>query len=323
MNELKITILDAATLGGDIDLSAFERYGEVEIHEYTSAADVPALSAGCDILITNKAPVGKDSIAASSRLKLICVAATGANNIDIGCCREKGVAVANAAGYSTASVVQHTFSMALYLIGSTRYYDDYVRSGEYSKNKIFSHAGRPFNEIAAMKWGVIGLGAIGSGVAKIASAFGASVSYYSTSGKNINGEYKSEGLDELLKSSDMVSIHAPLNEKTKDLIRYRELSMMKPSAVILNVGRGGIINETDLVRALNEKKIRAAGLDVMESEPLAPQSPLHEVDDGERLLITPHMAWTSVEARKRLVNEIALNIEFFLKGERRNRLDLK
>lgn len=320
---MKIAILDAATLGGDIDLSAFERYGEVEIHGYTPADAVPAISAGCDILITNKVPVGKAAIDASPRLKLVCVAATGANNIDIGYCREKGVAVANAAGYSTASVVQHTFSMALYLIGSTRYYDDYVRSGEYSRNKIFSHTGRPFNEIAAMKWGVIGLGAIGSGVAKIASAFSAAVSYYSTSGKNTGREYKNECLDELLKTSDIVSIHAPLNEKTKDLIRYRELSMMKQSAVILNLGRGGIINETDLVRALNEKKIRAAGVDVMESEPLSPQSPLLAIDDRERLLITPHTAWTSVEARKRLVTEIALNIEFFLKGECRNRLDLK
>jgi len=323
VKKLKIAILDAATLGGDIDLSAFKKYGEVEIYEYTAARDVLSRSAGRDILITNKVPVGKDTIDSSPCLKLICVAATGANNIDIKYCREKGVAVANVAGYSTSSVVQHTFSMALYLIGSTRYYDDFVRNGEYSKSQIFSHTGRPFNEICSMKWGVIGLGAIGSGVAKVASAFGAAVSYYSTSGKNQSREYKSEGLEELLKTSDIISIHAPLNEKTKDLIRFQQLSMMKPTAIILNLGRGGIINEADLVRALDEKKIRAAGLDVMESEPPSPESRLFKVADLERLLITPHIAWTSVEARKRLVHEIALNIDFFLNGECRNRLDLK
>ncbi len=323
MKKLKIAILDAATLGADIDLSAFEKYGEVASHQYTGAGDILSRSAGCDILITNKVPIGREVIDSSPGLKLICVAATGANIIDIKYCSEKGVAVANAAGYSTASVVQHTFSMALYLIGSTRYYDDYVRSGEYSKSHIFSCTDRPFNEICSMKWGIIGLGAIGSGVAKMASAFGADVSYYSTSGKNLGREYKTAALEELLKNSDIVSIHSPLNERTKGLIGCRELSMMKPSAIILNLGRGGIINETDLARALNEKKIRAAGLDVMESEPLSHESPLINVADRERLLITPHIAWTSVEARKRLVSEIDLNIEFFLKGEKRNRLDQK
>ena len=320
---MRIVILDAKTLGDDIDLEIFSQFGDVEIYPTTSPAELYERIEDADIIITNKVVIDRDAINAARNLKLICEAATGYNNIDVLYAKEKGIAVTNVAGYSTESVVQTTFGMLFYLLMHLRYYDDYVKSGEYAKSDIFTHLGRPFWEIHGKRWGIIGLGTIGRRVAEVAESFGCDVIYYSTSGVERPEKYPRYPLDELLKTSDIVSIHAPLNEKTKNLITINELQLMKENAILLNLGRGGIVNEKDLAIALDSDMIGGAGLDVLEKEPIDPENPLLKIKNKEKLLITPHIAWTSIEARKRLVNEIVENIRAFLNGEIRNRVDLK
>ena len=317
---MKLAILDAKTLGSDIDLSGFSQFGEVEIYETTKPEETLERVKDKDIVVTNKVVIDKNIMDNSPNLKLICVAATGVNNIDVEYAKKKGIQVRNVAGYSTESVVQHTFAMLFYLLESLRYYDDYVKSGEYAKSDIFTHLGKPFWEIRGKTWGIIGLGTIGRRVADVASAFGANVIYYSTSGVERKEKYPRVSLDELLKTSDIVSIHAPLNEKTKGLIGYEQIKLMKPTAYLLNLGRGGIVVEEDLAKALDENLIAGAALDVLEKEPITEDNPLLKIKNKEKLFITPHIAWTSVEARKTLVNEIIENIKAFLEGKDRNRV---
>ena len=317
---MKIAILDAKTLGNDIDLSGFNQFGDVEIYETTKPNETLERVKDKDIIITNKVVIDKNIMDNAPSLKLICVAATGVNNIDVEYAKQKGIQVRNVAGYSTESVVQHTFAMLFYLLESLRYYDDYVKSGEYAKSDIFTHLGKPFWEIKGKTWGIIGLGTIGRRVAEVASSFGAKVIYYSTSGVDRPEKYPRVSLEELLKTSDIVSIHAPLNEKTKGLIGYEQIKLMKPNAYLLNLGRGGIVIEEDLAKALDENLIAGAGLDVLEKEPITEDNPLLKIKNKEKLFITPHIAWTSIEARKTLVNEIIENIKAFLEGKDRNRV---
>ncbi|MGC8868766.1 MAG: D-2-hydroxyacid dehydrogenase [Sulfurihydrogenibium sp.] len=318
---MKLAILDAATLGEDVNLDIFKDFGYLEIYPITATKEETIERVkDKNIIITNKVVIDKDVMDNAPNLKLICVAATGYNNIDINYAKQKGIAVTNVAGYSTNSVVQHTFAMLFYLLENLRYYDDYVKSGEYSKSPIFTHIGRPFWEISGKTWGIIGLGTIGKKVAQVAESFGCDVIYYSTSGKNLSQSYPHKALDELLSVSDIVSIHAPLNENTKNLITYDKIKLMKKTAILLNLGRGGIVNEKDLAKAIDEGLIAAAGLDVLEKEPISPDNPLLSIKNKDRLLITPHIAWTSLEARQTLVKEIYLNIEAFIRGKQRNRV---
>jgi len=318
---MKLAILDAATLGDDVNLDIFRDFGHLEIYQIAnSKQETIERVKDKTIIITNKVIIDKEVMNNAPYLKLICVAATGYNNVDIDYAKQKGIAVTNVSGYSTDSVVQHTFAMLFYLLESLRYYDDYVKSREYAKSPIFTHLGRPFWEISGKVWGIIGLGTIGQKVAQVAESFGCDVIYYSTSGKNFNPNYTHKGLDELLSTSDIVSIHAPLNQNTKNLITYEKLKLMKKSAILLNLGRGRIVNEADLAKALDEGLIAAAGLDVLEKEPIDSNNPLLHIKNKDRLLITPHIAWTSIEARNKLVKEIYLNIESFLRGKERNRI---
>lgn len=317
---MKIAILDASTLGDDIDLTVFKDFGYLEIYPVTSSEERIERVRDKNIIITNKVVIDKEVIDNAPNLKLICVAATGYNNIDIEYAKQKGIAVTNVAGYSTDSVVQHTFAMLFYLLENIRYYDEYVKSGEYSKSPIFTNLSRPFYEIKGKTWGIIGLGTIGKAVGRVAKAFGCNVIYYSTSGSNVDPEFERHQLDTLLSISDIVSIHAPLNQNTINLITYDKLKLMKKTAILLNLGRGRIVNEEDLAKALDENIIMAAGLDVLEKEPIEKDNPLLKIKNKEKLLITPHIAWTSIEARQRLVNEIYLNIKAFLQGKQRNRV---
>ncbi|MCX7761065.1 MAG: D-2-hydroxyacid dehydrogenase [Hydrogenothermaceae bacterium] len=317
---MKIAILDAKTLGDDVNLNIFRDFGYLEIHPTTSREETIDRVKDKNIVITNKVVIDKEVMDSAPDLKLICVAATGYNNIDINYAKQKGVAVTNVAGYSTNSVVQHTFAMLFYLLQNLRYYDEYVKSGDYSKSPIFTNLDKPFYEINGKVWGIIGLGTIGRAVGKIAKAFGCKVIYYSTSGKNIDPEFERKSFEELLSISDIISIHAPLTENTKNLITYDRIKLMKKDAILLNLGRGSIVNESDLAKALDEGLIRAAGLDVLEREPINPDNPLLKIKNRERLLITPHIAWTSIEARNKLINEIYLNIKAFSLGKERNRV---
>ena len=264
-----------------------------------------------DIVITNKVVITANMMEQTPRLKLICIAATGMNNIDLDAAKYKNIDVKNVAGYSTKSVVQHTFTMALYLLEKMAYYDHVVKSGEWENSGLFTDVSKPFYEISGKKWGIIGLGTIGKEVASIAEAFGAEVSYHSTSGENLTSAYPHKSLEFLFKDSDIISIHAPLNDNTLYLINELNLPYLKDKAILLNLGRGGIINETDLAFELDRREIYA-GLDVLETEPIDLNNRLNEVKHKERLLITPHMAWTSIEARKKLLDGIVKNIQTFM-----------
>lgn len=317
---MKILILDAATFGEDIDISKFNELGEVTVYaKSTKKEALERLEAvNPDAVITNKVVIGNDEMQAAPNLKIILEAATGYNNIDIECARTLRIKVANVAGYSTMSVVQHTFALFFYLYEKMRYYDDYVKSGEYSKSTIFTNFSNVFGELAGKTWGIVGFGHIGSRVADAARAFGCKVVYYSASGNTYDTEYEKVDLDTLLKESDIISIHAPLNQYTKDLFNYENIKKMKKSAYLINVGRGPIVNDADLAKALNEGEIAGAGLDVLTTEPMPADNPLLAIKDSNKLVITPHNAWATYEARVRLLDEIYNNLNSFINGEERN-----
>lgn len=308
---MKIVLLDTLTFG-DADLSGFTKFGEVIKHETTSLDQTLERISGADVIITNKVVITDVHMQNTPSLKLICIAATGMNNVDLEAAKQRGISVKNVAGYSTDSVIQHTFSMLFYLVGHSRYYDEYVKNGEYAKSSVFTDVSKPFFEIKNKIWGIIGLGEIGRGVAKAADAFGAHITYYSTSGQNHSRDYRQVELDELLKYSDIITIHAPLNEKTSNLLDYEQLSLCKEGAVILNLGRGGIINEDAVAKIVDEKDLYF-GLDVLTKEPIAADHPLLKVKNKENLYITPHIAWTSNEARATLMKSVVTNIEEFIK----------
>lgn len=309
---MKIVFLDADSLGSDIGYSEFEQLGEVIRYSLTSPQEVPARIADAEVIVVNKVPVNESTIGSARRLKLVCVSATGTNNLDKEYLDRRGIAWRNAAGYSTESVAQHTFAMLFYLMEGLRYYDDYVRDGGYADSPLFTHFGVPFHELGSVTWGILGLGAIGRRVADIAKAFGARVIYYSASGAPAQEGYQQVDFDTLLAESDILSIHAPLNEYTENIMDAGAFRKMKPEAILLNLGRGPIVNEADLADALNSGEIKAAGLDVLSVEPMAKNSPLFGVQDKSRLLITPHTAWAAVEARERLMKITAENIrEYF------------
>lgn len=317
---MRICLLDAQTLGKDADLSDLMKLGDVDVYDLTDNNKVAERIKEADVVITNKVILTEENLRDAKNLKLIALTATGYNNVDIDYAKKKGIGVANVAGYSTQSVTQHTFALLFYLLEKIRLYDDYVKNKQYEQCKTFSYLAWSFNEIHGMTWGIIGMGSIGKQVAEIAKAFGAKVIYYSASGANNHEGYQRVSLAELLKLSDILSIHAPLTDKTKNLITYNELKQMKNTAILLNLARGGIVNEKDLTRALNENLIYGAGLDVLENEPIKSDNPLYAVKDQSRLLITPHIAWASIEARKTLINEVIENIKAFCSNEIRNRV---
>ena len=262
----------------------------------------------CNVLIVNKVLVTRALLDAAPELRLVCEAATGVNNIDLEACRERNIPVRNVAGYSTDSVVQTTFMHILSLMGNAPYFDNTVKDGTYSKGTLFTDVSRPYIEMKGKRIGIVGMGAIGTGVARVAEAFGMEVVYYSTSGTGHCKEWPSISLGELMSTSDVISIHAPYNERTAGLIGAGELAMMKPSAIIVNMGRGGIVDETALAEVIDNDLIGGAALDVFTKEPLPGDSPLLRTRHPEKLRFTPHTAWASTEALTRLVNCIADNI---------------
>lgn len=314
-----IVILDGKTLG-DLDFKLLEEFGEVTYYDLTKPEEVSERIKDSNIVITNKVVLNENNMKEAKNLEIIAEAATGFNNIDIEYAKSKNIAVANVAGYSTDTVVQHTFATVLHLYDKIAYYDNYVKSLEYSKSGVFTSLDRPFYDLKGKTWGIVGLGAIGRGVAKVAEAFGVNVVYYSTTGKNNNSEYKRVELYELLKDSDIISIHAPLNEKTNGLMNYENMKKMKKSALLVNMGRGPIVVEEDLRKAIDENIIGGACLDVFSVEPLSEDSELLKIKNKEKVVFTPHIAWASVDARERLFNGILENLRAFYKGEKLNRI---
>ncbi|MCS7005504.1 MAG: D-2-hydroxyacid dehydrogenase [Cytophagales bacterium] len=308
-----IVFLDTDTLELPESLKELHSIGNLILYSCTLPDQTIDRSRQADVIITNKVVISKDVIEACSNLKLICIAATGMNNVDVEYAEKKGIVVKNAVGYSTNSVAQCTFALLFELIHRVSYYDAFVKSGAYSQQPIFTHIGKGFEELTNKKFGIIGLGNIGRKVAEIATIFGARVSYFSTSGVKREEKYPSETLEQLLSTSDIVSIHAPLNERTKGLIRYKELKMMKPTSYLLNMGRGGIIVERDLYQVLEEGHLAGVALDVFEREPIDMHHPFLTIKSRERLLLTPHIAWTSLQARQRLVQIMIDHIRYFFK----------
>lgn len=310
---MKLVFLDAGTLGEDISLEGFREFGEVVIFEKTELSQVRERTRDADIVIVNKVLMNEKTLGEAPKVKLICITATGTNIVDFGYTDRLGIQVTNVKGYSTASVAQHTFALAFYLLEKLPYYDSFVKSGAYQRSDCFTHFSNVFHELEGKTWGIVGLGDIGRRVADIAKAFGCRVVYYSTSGKNNNPGYVRVEFDELLAEADVVSIHAPLNEDTRYLFDGAAFDRMKESAVLINVGRGPIVKESDLADALRQGKIQGAGLDVLELEPMEENHVLAEFGDSNRLIITPHMAWASVEARNRLIGSVLENIRGYLK----------
>lgn len=301
---MKIVFLDAKSIGEDIDLSGFDALGEVVKYDFTTDEEVPERVKDANVIIINKVNINESTIGGAKQVKMVCVTATGTNNLDKAYLESRGIIWHNVAGYSTESVAQHTFAMLFYLLEKLRYYDDYVKEERYINDTIFTHFANRFQELCGKTWGIIGLGNIGRRVAGIAKAFGCRVIYYSTSGKNHTTDYEEVDFDTLLAESDVLSVHAPLDTNTQDLMNAEAFRKMKKTAIFLNLGRGPIVVEADLADALEQGEIAAAGLDVLCKEPMSPDNPLRRIKDSEKLLITPHIGWASVEARTNLMHII-------------------
>ncbi|MCF0178113.1 MAG: D-2-hydroxyacid dehydrogenase [Bacteroidales bacterium] len=305
---LNIVFLDAATIGSAVSLEPISRLGNLTCYDNTPSDKVVERIGDNEVVIVNKLQITKEVMDACPNIKLICEAATGTNNIDVAYANAKGIPVKNVAGYSTESVVQITFMHMLSLVGHASAFDNEVKSGAYTASGCFTDVTKPFYELDGKNLGIIGLGNIGGRVASVAKAFGMNVRYFSTSGTNHSSEYPAISLEELLSTSHIVSIHAPLNFRTENMIRYQQLCMMRPDAYLINMGRGGIVNEADLARALDEGKLAGAALDVFTTEPLPADHPFMTMKRKEAIQFTPHIGWASVEARERLVVGIAKNI---------------
>ncbi|MCC8029974.1 MAG: D-2-hydroxyacid dehydrogenase [Lachnospiraceae bacterium] len=309
---MNIVFVDADTIGSDIDLSGFSELGDVTVYGSTRESEMPERIREADVIIVNKTEVNARTVGEAPRLKLVCVSATGTNNLDMEFLGRRGIAWRNVAGYSTENVAQHTFALMFALLEKLSYYDDYVKSGKYTAGESFTHFSNVFHELQSLTWGIIGLGAIGRRVADIAGMFGCHVIYYSASGSPRQKGYEQVDLDTLLETSDIVSVHAPLNESTQDLMNAEAFHKMKNSAIFINVGRGPIVVEEDLADALERGEIAAAGLDVLRTEPMTEDNPLRRFRDSTKLLITPHIAWASAEARARLMAILLEQVRDFL-----------
>ncbi|MGX2982159.1 D-2-hydroxyacid dehydrogenase [Helicobacter sp. 23-1045] len=310
---MNIVLLDAETLGST-DLSAIERLGRFSSYQKTAKKDIIKRAKDADIILTNKVVLDSATLAKLPKLKLICITATGMNNIDLEAAKKLKIAVKNVANYSTASVAQHTLACVLNAMAKLNYYDRFCKKGEWSKSAIFNHLNDNFElyELQGKSWGIIGLGNIGKAVANLALAFGANVAYFSTSGKNDDKKFKREkDLGALFKNCDIISIHAPLNESTKNLITKKELRLLKKDAILANMGRGGIVNEADLASALKKRDFYFTA-DVLEVEPMTKKHALLDKKLRAKILLTPHIAWAYKESRERLIEGVEKNIKEFL-----------
>lgn len=319
---MKLVILERNSVGTDVDVSCFEKFGEVTCYPNTVAANTSERVKDADIILANKAPLNESTLKDAPNVKLICLLATGFDNVDLAYCKSRGIKVTNVVNYCTSTVAQHTLLLALALSEKIAFYDDYVKSGAYSAQDRFSNFDRTFYDLEGKTWGIIGMGTIGRRVAGLAQAFGCRVIFYSASGKSTCTDYERVEFDTLLQESDILSLHCPLSDRTRGLINKDALSKMKETAILVNVARGPVVDTQALYDALVTDQIAGAGLDVLEQEPMAKDNPLAQIKDSTKLIITPHMAWASLESRTRLVDEVVKNIEAFLAGENRNVVNL-
>ena len=319
---MKLVILERNSVGTDVNVSCFEKFGEVTCYPNTVAANTSERVKDADIILANKAPLNESTLKDAPNVKLICLLATGFDNVDLAYCKSRSIKVTNVVNYCTSTVAQHTLLLALALSEKIAFYDDYVKSGAYSAQDRFSNFDRTFYDLEGKTWGIIGMGTIGRRVAGLAQAFGCRVIFYSASGKSTCTDYERVEFDTLLQESDILSLHCPLSDWTRGLINKDALSKMKETAILVNVARGPVVDTQALYDALVADQIAGAGLDVLEQEPMAKDNPLARIKDSSKLIITPHMAWASLESRTRLVDEVVKNIEAFLAGENRNVVNL-
>jgi len=316
---MNIVVLERNSVGPDIPVDCFEELGNVTYYKNTvSVEEVRERVKDADIIVANKSPMREESLKDAPNVKIICEFATGYDNCDLAYCKSRGIIVCNVVDYSTEMVAQHTFTLALALSQKLPHYDNYVKSGEYSAQDRFSNFDIPFYELSGKTWGIVGMGNIGKRVAKIATAFGCKVIFYSITGKSTCNDYEQVDREILFKESDFLSLHCPLSDLSRNFIDRDALRMMKKSAILINVARGPVVNNTDLYDALVAGEIAAAGLDVLEKEPLQLSNPLSKLKDSNQIIITPHLAWGSVEARTRCVQGVYNNIKAFQSGRPRN-----
>lgn len=315
---INIAVLERNSVGTDIAVDSLQNYGNVSFYWNTVEENAAEHIGNADIIVCNKVPMNEKTLKDAPNVKLICEFATGYDNVDIEYCNSRGIYVANVNNYSTDAVAQHTFALALYVLEKLSHYDQYVKSGTYAAQERFSNFDLPFFELAGKTWGIVGMGNIGQKVAQIAQSFGCRVIFYSASGKSRCTSYPQVDFKTLLAQSDILSLHCPLTDRTRNLINIDALKQMKSTAILVNVARGPVVNDVDLYTALTENIIAGAGLDVLGAEPITHDNPLGKIQDSTKLIITPHMAWASIEARKRVVQETCLNIEAFLNGTPRN-----
>ena len=310
---MKITILDSSTLGEDISLDAITKIGDTDVYENTSQSEIKDRIKDCNVVVLNKMKLGCEELSAAQKLKLICVTATGYDNVDVKYCRENGIAVCNVVGYSTDSVCLLTVSMALSLAVRLPEYDEYTKSGAYTRSGLQNMLSPVYCEMRGKTWGIIGYGAIGKAVGKVAESFGCRVIYASRTHGGVS-------VDDIMRNSDFISIHVPLTDETRGMIGKRELSLCERKPVLINVSRGAVCDEASLVEAVKDGTLSGLGVDVYTEEPFGADSPYNTLFDCKRVILTPHMAWGAYEARVRCVNEVAENIKTFFGGGKRNRV---
>lgn len=316
---MNIVALERNSAGTDVSVDCWRDFGNVTCYRNTvTEEEVRERIKDADVIIANKSPMNERTLKDAPNVKLICELATGFDNCDLQYCKARGIKVTNVVDYSTAMVAQHTFTLALALSQKLPHYDNYVKSGAYAAQDRFSNFDIPFWELDGKTWGIVGMGNIGRRVAKIATALGCKVIFHSITGKSTCTDYPQVDKDTLLAESDFLSLHCPLSDLSRSFIDREALHKMKKTAILINVARGPVVNNRDLYDALTEREIEAAGLDVLEKEPITADNPLSTIQDSNRLIITPHLAWASVEARTRCVEGVYLNIQAFLRGEDRN-----
>lgn len=314
---MKIVILDKDTLGKDIDLSPIKILGECTEYATTPPELVTERVGDAEVVVTNKIKLNRDTLGGAPNVKLICVAATGYDNIDTEFCKERGIALCNVPGYSTDSVAQLTLAMVLSLTTHLREYREYVHSGEYSASSVANKLTPVYHEISSMTWGIIGGGAIGSKVAQIASTFGCKVLVCR---RKQEGEFPLADIDTICEQADIISIHLPLTESTRGIVSRERIAKMKKTAVVINTARGAVADEKALADAVKEGRIGGLGVDVYTAEPFPTEHPYTEILGYDNVCLTPHMGWGAFEARSRCVAKIAENIESFYGGENKNRI---
>lgn len=311
---MKITVLDSATLGDDLDLSPLSEVGETEVYKNTAPDEVAARIAESDVVVINKIKLNESNLSSARNLKLICIAATGYDNIDVAYCKKAGVAVCNVVGYSTHSVSQITVATVLSLACHLPEHSETVKSGRYTVSGVANSLTPVYHELAGKTWGIIGYGNIGRQVGKVAEAFGCRVIASRRSG--------GASVEEVCRESDIITIHTPLNDSTRGLISREMIALMKKDVIVVNAARGLVTDERAIADAVKEGRIGAFGSDVFSVEPFGEDHPFYEIKDLPNVCLTPHMAWGAYEARVRCLSEIIENIKSFKNGDTRSRVDL-